>query len=392
MSDQASRPGRRHRIATTLVHGGLDPDGFHGFVNPPVVHASTVLFPDVETTRTRNQRYTYGRRGTPTTDALCDTVSQLEGAERTVITPSGLSACTVALAAVVGAGDRVLVVDNIYAPTRSFCDGFLKRFGVEAVYFDPLDRAAFDTLLETAPAAVFLEAPGSITFEMPDIPALTGAAKAAGATVLMDNTWATPLYFRPLEHGVDLSIQAATKYFGGHSDLLLGTVAGHGEAIAAVKRTWDEWGENVGPDDVFMALRGIRTLDVRLERHWRNALQIARFLDSDPRVSRVLYPALDGAPGHEIWARDFDGATGLFSVTFREAPEESVAGFVDSLELFGIGYSWGGFESLATLQPVPRMRSATRWPQDEHVVRLHIGLEDPADLMEDLDRALARVA
>jgi cystathionine beta-lyase len=391
MSDPECRHGRRRRIATTLVHAGCQPESFHGFVNPPVVHASTVLYPDVEGARTRNQTYTYGRRGTPTTDALCDTVSQLEGAEQTVLAPSGLAACTMALAALVNAGDRVLVVDNIYAPTRAFCDGFLKRFGVETVYFDPMDMHSYEALLAEGAAAVFLEAPGSVTFEVPDTPAMARAAKAAGATVLMDNTWATPLYFRPLEHGVDLSIQAATKYFGGHSDLLLGTVAGSGEAIAAVKRTREQWGENVGPDDVFMALRGIRTLDVRLERHARNALSVARFLDEDPRVSRVLYPALPGAPGHQTWKRDFDGASGLFAITFSGVEEARVDRFVDSLDLFGIGYSWGGFESLVTLQPVRRMRSATEWPQDEHVVRLHIGLEDPADLMEDLDQALVHI-
>jgi cystathionine beta-lyase len=392
MSDpRDTRTTGRHRRATTLVHGGHDPEDFHGFVNPPVVHASTVLFPDVAATRTRRQRYTYGRRGTPTTEALCDIVSALEGAEQTVLTPSGLSACTLPLAAVVGAGDHVLVVDNVYSPTRRFCEGFLTRFGVVTRYFDPMDLPAFEALLADGAAAVFLEAPGSLTFEVPDVPALAKAAKAAGATVLLDNTWATPLYFRPLEHGVDLSIQAATKYFGGHSDLLLGTVAGRGEAIARVRKAWDEWGESVGPDDVYMTLRGIRTLDVRLERHGKNALTLAERLSADPRVHRVLHPALPASPGHETWKRDFDGATGLFAITFKGRPDEDVCAFVDSLELFGIGYSWGGFESLVTLQPVHTCRSATPWPEDEHCVRLQIGLEDPEDLWEDLEQALARI-
>lgn len=384
------RPSRRHRTATILAHRGLDPAAFHGFVNPPVVHASTVLFPNVEATRTRTQRYTYGRRGTPTTDALCDIVCALEGAEQTVLCPSGLAACTMPLAAVVSAGDRILVTDNVYSPTRRFCEAVLRRFDVATTYFDPMDLAAFEAELSKGAAAVFLEAPGSLTFEVPDVPALARAAKAAGATVLLDNTWATPLYFRPLEHGVDLSIQAATKYFGGHSDLLLGTVAGNGEAIRKVRQAWDDWGENVGPDDVFMALRGIRTLDVRLERHGRNALLLAERLAADPRVHRVLHPALPGSPGHENWKRDFDGATGLFAITFRK-PEADVIAFVDALELFGIGYSWGGYESLVTLQPVHTCRTATPWPDGEHCVRLQIGLEDPEDLWEDLTQALSRI-
>ena len=379
------------RPATRLAHSGTDPSGFHGFVNPPVVHASTVLFPDVEATRTRTQRYTYGRRGTPTTDALCEVVSALEGAETTLLCPSGLAACTLPLAASVQAGDRVLVVDNVYSPTRRFCEGFLKRFGVTTAYFDPMDQPAFEAHLAEGAAAVFLEAPGSLTFEVPDVPALAAAAKAAGATVLLDNTWATPLYFRPLEHGVDLSIQAATKYFSGHSDLLLGTVAGNGDAIARVEKTREEWGENVGPDDVFMTLRGIRTLDVRLERHGRNARILAERLAADPRVHRVLHPALPETPGHANFVRDFDGASGLFAITFKGRPDQAVSAFVDALELFGIGYSWGGYESLVTLQPVHKTRTATHWPDDEHFVRLQIGLEDVEDLWDDLMQALARI-
>lgn len=389
MSDQPGASRARRRLATALAHGGHDPMAFHGFVNPPVVHASTVLYRDVAATRTRTQKYTYGRSGTPTSDALCALVCELEGAERTVLAPTGLAACTVALAASVKAGDRVVVVDNIYAPTRTFCDGFLARFGVETTYVDPTNLAAFVAALDERVAAVFLEAPGSLTFEVPDIAAMAAAAKAVGATVIIDNTWATPLYFRPLEHGCDLSIQAATKYFGGHSDLLLGTVAGRGEAIERVRRTWDEWGEHVGPDDVFMTLRGMRTLDVRLERHQRNARIVAEWLSAHPRVHRVLYPALPDAPGHALWKRDFDGASGLFAFTLKGESEDDAARIVDALRLFAIGYSWGGFESLVTLPPVNRVRSATRWPQDEPVVRLHIGLEDPADLVEDLDAALA---
>ena len=375
--------------ATRLVHSGHDPADYHGFVNPPVVHASTILYPNVQATVDRTQKYTYGRKGTPTTEALCEVVSGLEGAERTVLTGSGLTACALALFAVTGAGERIIVVDNIYNPTRQFCDGQLARFGVATTYVDCGSEEALQAALDEGPvSAVFLEAPGSASFEMIDIPARAAQAKAAGATVLMDNTWATPLFFRPLDHGVDLSIQAATKYFAGHSDLLMGTIAGNGEAIAKVHKAAQHWGMNVGPDDVFMTLRGIRTLDVRLERHQRNARIVAEWLSAHPAVHRVLYPALPGAPGHEIWKRTMTGASGLFAITFKGDVRRGVEAFVDNLSLFGIGYSWGGFESLAVVQPVPNMRSCTEWPADEHVVRLHSGLEDPADLIADLSANL----
>lgn len=376
--------------ATVLVRGGHDPADFHGFVNPPVVHASTVLFPNVEASQTRkSQRYTYGRRETPTNDALCDLVSELEGAAGTILASTGLAACTIPLAGVLKTGDRILVVDNVYHPTRQFCDGFLTRFGVTTVYFDPTDLDGYRALLNEPTAAVFLEAPGSLTFEVCDIPALAALAKDAGAVTLMDNTWATPLYFRPLDHGCDISIQAGTKYFAGHSDLLIGTIACNAETLSRVHRTWDEWGEHVAPDDVYATTRGIRTLDVRLARHQRNALKVAERLAGDGRVHRVLHPALPDAPGHALWKRDFLGATGLFAVTFKGATNETVCRFVDTLRLFGIGYSWGGYESLATVPMIDKWRSASKWPEDERVVRLSIGLEDPDDLIEDLMNALS---
>ena len=378
-----------HRRATTIVRGGLDPKGFHGFVNPPVVHASTVLFPDVETMQSRGQKYTYGRSGTPTTDALVALVNSLEGSENTVLAPTGLAACTIALGAVVNAGDHVVVIDNIYHPTRAFCDRFLSRFGIETTYVDPNNIADMEKALARPTAAVFLEAPGSLTFEMVDIPLLAKMARDAGAVSIMDNTWATPVYFRPLDFGVDLSVQAATKYFAGHSDILLGTISGNGELIAKVRACWDEWGMHVAPDDVYQTLRGMRTLDVRLERHQRNARLVSEWLSANPLVDRVLYPALPDAPGHAIWKRDFSGATGLMGISFVDRPPEAAVKFVNSLSLFGIGASWGGFESLVTLPKLDTIRTARPWPANETVVRLHIGLEDPADLIEDLDQALA---
>lgn len=383
--------GTRRGPGTQLVHAGPDPRAFHGFVSPPVVHASTVLFETVKSAQTGGQRYTYGRRGTPTTDALAEIVSDLEGAEDTVLVPSGLAACTLALLSAVSAGDRVAVVDTVYGPTRRFCDRMLARLGVSTVYFDPTDLAAAEALVAGGVAAVFLEAPGSLTFEMADVPAIAAAAKSAGATVLMDNTWATPLFFRPLEHGVDLSIQAGTKYFSGHSDLLIGTIAGSGEAIARVKDTAVVIGSNVGPDDVFMTTRGIRTLHVRLARHQASTLAVAGWLAEQPAVHRVLYPALPGDPGHALWRRDFTGASGLFSVVFRDWPEAAVHAFVDGLALFGIGSSWGGYESLVTVPPMDKVRTARPWDPRDQVVRFHVGLEDPEDLIADLAAGLERL-
>ncbi|WMS42954.1 cystathionine beta-lyase [Acuticoccus sp. MNP-M23] len=374
--------------ATRIAHGGLDPSAFHGFVNPPVVHASTVLYPDIQGTIDRTQPYTYGSSGTPTTDALRALVLELEEAEDCVLTPTGRAANACALAALVKPGDHVIVLDNVYFPTRKFCDGFLTRFGVTTTYVDPLDHGAVAAALEMPTAVVFLEAPGSQTFEVPDIPHLATMAREAGATTIMDNTWATPLYFQPIAHGIDISIQSATKYFGGHSDLLMGTVSGNGEPMAKVRAAWQDLGLHVGPEDVFLTMRGIRTLDVRMERHARNARIVSEWLSGNPLVHRVLYPALPGAPGHEMWKRDFKGASGLLGITFKDRTREEVIRFIDGLALFGIGYSWGGFESLATLAPMPSLRSATTWPEDEAVVRLHIGLEDPGDLIADLDNSL----
>ena len=386
-------PGDSDRIETRLAHAGHAPRDFHGFVNPPVVHASTVLFESTETARTGGQRYTYGRSATPTTDALTDLISEMEGADATVLAPSGLAAVSLSLISCVGAGDRLLVSDSVYAPTRRLCDATLTRFGVQTIYFDPLGHAAFERLLrETSPAAVFLEAPGSVTFDMPDIPALARAAKAAGATVVMDNTWATPLFFAPLAHGVDLSVQAGTKYFGGHSDLLIGSIAGNGAAIGQVAATARNLGNNVGPDDVFLTIRGIRTLPVRLRRHEESGLAVAKWLEAHPAVHRVCHPGLESDPGHEVWKRTFRGASGLFSIMLKDVPGEAVAAFVDGLRLFGIGFSWGGFESLATFQNVEKARTAQPWDPRLKIVRLHVGLEDPADLIADLDQGLARLA
>jgi len=381
------KPNTSLQPATRLVNAGRDPQSQHGFVNPPVYHASTVLYPTAEDQVTHRSRYQYGRRGTPTTEALEEALAAIEGeaCAGVALLPSGLAAISTALLAVAGAGDHVLVTDSVYRPTRNFCDGLFKRLGVETTYYDPLIGGGIGRLLKPNTRAVFTEAPGSQSFEMQDIPAIAAAAHAAGALVLMDNTWATPLYFRALDKGVDLSIQAATKYIGGHSDIMFGCVSANARALAALKDTVHSLGLCVGPDDVFLALRGLRTMGVRLARHYESGLAVARWLEQRPEVLRVLHPALESDPGHAIWKRDFTGACGLFSIVLKPVPEKAVHAFMDALALFGMGYSWGGFESLIIAFDCTEYRTATPWAPGGPTLRIHIGLEDPGDLIADLE-------
>jgi len=377
---------------TAIVHAGRDKDLTGPFVNPPVVHASTVLFDSVDDMLGRRQRYSYGRRGTPTIEALSGAVSELEGAAGTVICPSGLSAVATALLASVSAGDAILMADCVYAPSRHFADGVLKRLGVETVYFDPTIGAGIEALLGPRTRAVYLESPGSLTFEMQDIPAIVAIAHAHAAIVIADNTWATPLYFKPLAHGVDLSLQAATKYLGGHSDVMLGTVSANAEHWPSLYETHHSLGLCAGPDDIYLTLRGMRTLAVRLDRQMGSAIEVAAWLTRRPEVARVLHPALPGDPGHQLWQRDMNGASGLFGFVLAGWSEAEAKRFIDGLRLFGIGASWGGYESLAILARLNRARTATAPPPQGPLIRLHIGLEDPKDLIADLARSFAAVA
>ena len=373
------------------MHAGRDPDEHFGFVNPPVYHASTVLYPTAEDQVAHRSRYQYGRRGTPTTEALQQALAAIEGdaCAGVALLPSGLSAVSTALMAVAGASDHILVTDSVYRPTRTFCDSVFKRMGVETTYYDPLIGREIAKLFKPNTRAVFTEAPGSQSFEMQDIPAIAAVAHEKGAYVLMDNTWATPLYFRSLEHGVDLSIQAGTKYIGGHSDIMFGCVSAHAETWANLKDVAGTLGLCVGPDDVYLALRGLRTLGVRLERHNKSALQIASWLEKRPEVKRVMHPGLASDHGHAIWMRDFTGASGLFSVVVNPCSEAAVYAFMNALTLFGIGYSWGGFESLVIQFNCTEYRTATRWAPGGPTLRFHIGLEDSGDLIADLDRGFA---
>jgi cystathionine beta-lyase len=390
----SKKPKGPIKTDTRLVTSGRDPQAYHGFVNPPVYHASTLLFPTAEDQVAHRARYNYGRRGTPTSEALENALREIEGdgCAGVSLLPSGLAAISAALLATARAGDHVLVPDSVYRPTRNFCNGVFKRFGVETTYYDPLIGADIARLFKPKTRVVFVEAPGSQSFEMQDIPAIAKIAHEQNAVVLMDNTWATPLYFRAFEKGVDLSIQAGTKYIGGHSDIMFGCVSANAVTLPALKDTVYSMGLCVGPDDMYLALRGLRTLGVRLDRHFQSGLRVARWLEQRPEVLRVMHPALDRDPGHKIWKRDFTGACGLFSVVFKPTSEQSVHAFLNELALFGLGYSWGGFESLAILFDCTEYRTATKWAPGGPTVRLHIGLEDPDDLIGDLERGFAAMA
>ena len=380
--------------ATRLVVGGRDASAQHGFVNPPVHHASTVLYPSAEDFLARRSRYLYGRRGTPTSEALEDALRELEGPDcaGVALLPSGLAAISTALFAVLDAGDHLLVTDSAYQPTRRFCDGVLRRKGVETTYYDPLTGSGIAALVKSNTRAVFVEAPGSLSFEVQDVPAIAAAAHTNGAVVLMDNTWATPLYFHAFDKGVDLSIQAATKYIGGHSDVMLGTVSANQATWERLRETVHALGLCVGPDDIYLGLRGLRTMGVRLAQHHQAGLKVARWLAARPEIARVLHPALESCPGHAVWRRDFSGASGLFSIVFKPVAQSAVNAFLDELRLFGIGASWGGFESLAIPFDCTSIRTATKWLPGGPTVRLHIGLEDVEDLIADLERGFAALA
>jgi cystathionine beta-lyase len=385
--DMAKRDFTNTGINTQLAHAGNDPRDFHGFVNPPVVHASTVLFPDAATMATRAQKYTYGTRGTPTTDALAAAIDSLEGSAGTIIVPSGLAAVTVPLLAFLSAGDHALIVDSVYAPTRHFADTMLKRLGVEVEFYDPHVGAGIAALMKPNTKVVFTESPASNTFEMQDIPAIAKAAHAGGAVVMMDNTWATPLFFKPLDHGVDISIHAATKYPAGHSDVLLGTVSANAACWERLFEGFYALGVCAAPDDVYQVLRGLRTMGVRLERHEQSALEIALWLETQAGVARVLHPGLESHPGHQLWKRDFSGSSGIFSVVLDGGGQTQAHAFLDALEIFGLGYSWGGYESLA-VHVYLGDRVVAKGPYEGPIIRLQIGLENVDDLKDDIARGL----
>ncbi|WP_196793548.1 cystathionine beta-lyase [Bartonella tamiae] len=374
-------------VNTSLAHSGNHPNDFFGFVNPPIVRASTVLFPDAITLKTENQTYTYGTHGTPTTDALCHAVDALEGSVKTVLVPSGLAAITTPLLGALKSGDHVLIVDSVYAPTRRFADNMLKKFNIEVEYYDPLIGANIEALMKENTKVVFTESPGSNTFEIQDIPAISKIAHQYNALVMIDNTWATPLFFKPLEHGVDISIQAATKYPTGHADILMGFISGNDRAAHIIDYTHMVLGMSVAGDDAYTALRSMRTMGIRLAHQSQTAHKLARWLESQPQISQVLHPALESHEGHTLWKRDFSGASAIFSIVLRKGGEEEAHAFLNALKIFGLGYSWGGYESLA-IQVNLDDRTVSKSKYSGPVLRLQIGIEDFPDLKEDIQKGL----
>ena len=376
--------------ATHYLHCGRDSEAYGGLINTPVFRGSTVLAKDFNSweasKKDGNPYANYGRFGTPTTRAFEDAMAGLEGGQASLVFPSGLAACVHALLAFVSAGDHVLITDNIYGPTRTFVSTVLTRLGVEVEFFAPAAGAGIARQLRPTTRVVFTESPGSLTFEVCDLPAICQAAHSVGAFVLLDNTWASPLYFKPFEHGVDVSIQAATKYIVGHSDALLGVATANERAWPLLKAGAHDFGQTASPDDLFLALRGLRTLPVRLQRHWSNGVTLARSLEQHPLVTRVMHPALPNDPGHDLWTRDFLGASGLFGIEVNTQDPTVLARLFDNLKLFGIGLSWGGFESLVVPVGHP-VRQHTPAPLG-YLIRVHAGLEHVDDLVLDFQRAL----
>lgn len=392
---------------TQLVQAGRKPEWTGmagqpgGIVNPPVWRASTILYDDVAHLRAAvhdtHERLFYGRKGTPTAWSLADALTSLEpGAEATALFPSGVAAIACALMGVLRPGDELLMVDSVYDPTRNFCEKVLRPFGVDTIYYDPMIGGGIADLCTDRTRAIFMESPGSMTFEVQDVPAIVAVAKGRDIVTLIDNTWATSLYFQPLSLGVDISILACTKYIVGHSDVMIGSVTANAASWEKVRSSAQYFGQMTSPDDAWLASRGLRTLGVRLAQHQSAALEVAQWLSAQPEVARVLHPALPECPGHAVWQRDFTGSSGLFSFILTGGvsanADKARAALIDGLEHFGIGYSWGGFESLALPVDPQRYRSATPWKAEGMLVRLNIGLEDPSDLIADLHRGLRRWA
>ena len=386
---------RERKPDTQVAHLGRNPRQHLGAVNTPVYRASTILFDSVAdleaAARGESPGVTYGLHGLPTVTDLQEAIAELEGGHAALAVPSGLAAITLAVLAVTRAGDHVLVTDSVYGPTRRFCDNELSRFGIDVSYYDPLAGDAIESDMRANTRVVFVESPGSLSFEVQDVPAIAAVAHRKGAMVLMDNTWGTPLGFPSFARGVDLSVHAATKYIGGHSDVLNGLIVCNEATYPLVWRLWTDMGVSASSDDCFLALRGLRTLAVRLQRHTRSALAIAQWLRGRAEVDEVIFPALPGSRGHALWKRDFTGACGLFGVILRPAEKARVDAMLDGMRLFKMGWSWGGFESLIIPAYPERIRTATRWSAGGPYLRLHVGLEHPDDLISDLDDGLARL-
>ncbi|MFT6509828.1 MAG: cystathionine beta-lyase [Parvibaculaceae bacterium] len=391
--DAPDNPGPpAHHKDTRITKAGLHPHEQNGIVNPPVYHGSTILFETMAELENNTKPVSYGRRGSPTIFTLQEAIAELEGGYKTVLTPSGLSAVSISLLSHLRSGDHLLMTDTAYEPSRIFCDRILTDLGVEVEYYDPTIGSGIKALLRDNTKVVFAESPGSQTFEIQDLPAISAAAHAAGAIVIFDNTWASPYYLNPFKLGVDVSLQAATKYIVGHSDALLGAITSNEKTYARTLRGHGAMGMSVGPDDVYLAQRGLRTLAVRMKQHMQTGIGLATWLETRPEVERVIHPALPSHPEHDIWKRDFTGASGLFGVVLKPVSDKSLGHMLDNLKLFGMGFSWGGFESLIIPAHPEKARTATRWAENGPLLRIHAGLEDINDLQADLAAGLERLS
>lgn len=377
---------------TLLTHAGSKPDEYHGAVNVPPHRMSTIVFRNyADFEKVPNVPYSYGRAGTPSSAAFEEAIAAIEGAYRSVSTCSGLSAIVVVLMAFTQAGDHVLMTDNCYGPSRKSCEEILRRFGVDVEYYPPMIGKDIEKLFRPNTKLVFMEAPGSLTFEVQDIGAITAAAKKAGIKTAIDNSWATPLFFRPIDFGIDVSMMTATKYISGHSDCMLGVVSTNEESWPQVKRTALMLGLCGGSEELYLGLRGLRTLNVRMLQHQKNALDIATWLAAQPQVKRVHHPALASCPGHDNWKKYYKGSSGTFGIILHQTNREKIAAMLDGMEIFNLGFSWGGFESLLFPEQPKPIRTAEKWTEEGFSLRLHIGLEDAADLRADLAAGLARL-
>ena len=390
MSRKPGETGETVSVETILTHSGRASDDHLGFVNMPVFRGSTILFKTLDELEDYKAPYRYGRNDNPTTRALCNLVSELEGAAGTIIAPSGLSAVSTALLAAVSAGDELLMTDSAYEPTRTFATEGLTRFGVTTRFYDPRIGAGIAELFTDKTKAVFVESPGSLTFEMQDLPAIAAAAHARDIVVIVDNSWATPLFHRPLELGADMVMHAATKMFVGHSDAMVGTVSANEKYWNRLKRTHRILGVAVSPDDSYLTLRGLRTLAVRMKHHNEQSLAFADWLQGQPGVEEVYHPALPNHPDHAIFKRDFSGAGSLFTFRVSKRSRDALAAMLNGFELFGMGYSWGGYESLCIPFDPTNIRTAVPWDAPGQLFRVHVGLESLVDLKADMAAALGR--
>lgn len=381
-----------YRPDTVLAHAGRDPKAHKGTVNVPVYRASTILMPNLATLDAKETlRVRYARRGTPTTHALEEAVCALEHSDHALVAPSGVMAISVVLISHAEPGAHILVTDNTYAPVRKFCEGVLRRMGVETTYFDPAAGAEIDALIRPETRLIWMESPGSQTFEIQDVKAIAAVAKRRGVTTAIDNTWSGGHFFKPLEVGVDISVQAGTKYISGHSDIMLGTIACNAACYDRLREIYLRFGVCISPDDAFLALRGLRTLSLRLRQHYESGLMVAQWLEQQDEVIRVLHPALPSSPYHNLWKAQFTGASGLFGMVIHERDRTRLARMFDGFGLFGMGSSWGGFESLMTPTNPAANRSATHWDPNGQTIRIHVGLEDPRDLIDDIRAGFDRL-